>query len=90
MITTEPMVLEIHFDIQVLGIISMFLEIIMLSNQGLLYTYILFMLYCNPHIIANIEEISRTRIFLEMIAMSLVYLIFYDTFAISYIKEDFE
>ena len=35
MITTEPLVLEIHFDIQALWITSMFLEHIMLSNQGL-------------------------------------------------------
>ena len=34
MITTEPMVLEIHFDIQVLWTASTFLERIMLENQG--------------------------------------------------------
>ena len=34
MITTEPMVLEIHFDIQALWITSMFLEQIMFTNQG--------------------------------------------------------
>ena len=34
MITTEPMVLEIHFDIWVLWFISMFLEQIMHTNQG--------------------------------------------------------
>ena len=34
MITTEPWVLEIHFDIQVLWITSMFLERIMLVNHG--------------------------------------------------------
>ena len=34
MITTEPMVVEIHFDTQVLPITSMFLEQIMLANQG--------------------------------------------------------
>ena len=34
MITTEPVVLEIHFDIQVLWIISMFPEQILLTNQG--------------------------------------------------------
>ena len=33
-VTTEPMVLEIHFDIQVLWITSMFPEQIMLTNQG--------------------------------------------------------
>ena len=34
MITTKPAVLEIHLDIQVFWITSMFLEQIMLSNQG--------------------------------------------------------
>ena len=34
MITTKPMVSEIHFDIQVLWITSMFPELIMLPNQG--------------------------------------------------------
>ena len=34
MITTEPMVLEIRFDIRVLWITSMFPERIMLTNQG--------------------------------------------------------
>ena len=34
MITTEPKVLEIHFDIGVLWITSMFPEHIMLTNQG--------------------------------------------------------
>ena len=34
MTATEPMVLEIRFDMQVLWIASMFLEEIMLANQG--------------------------------------------------------
>ena len=34
MITTEPVVTEIHFDTQVLWIISVFLEWVMLANQG--------------------------------------------------------
>ena len=34
MITTEPMGLEICFDIQVLWMTSMFPELIMLANQG--------------------------------------------------------
>ena len=34
MITTDPMVLELRFDIRVLWITSMFLERIMLANQG--------------------------------------------------------
>ena len=34
MITTEPMVLEISFDTQVLWITSMFPERILLANQG--------------------------------------------------------
>ena len=40
MIKTEPMVLEICFDIQVLWIISMFQGWIMLANQG--FTVFLF------------------------------------------------
>ena len=34
MITTEPVVTEIHFDTQVLWITSVFLEWVMLANQG--------------------------------------------------------
>ena len=34
MITTEPTVLEILFDMRVLWVASMFLEQIMLANQG--------------------------------------------------------
>ena len=34
MITTEPMILEIHFDIQVLWMTSVFLEPIMLTNHS--------------------------------------------------------
>ena len=33
-VTTEPTVLEIHFDIQVLWVTSMFPERITLTNQG--------------------------------------------------------
>ena len=39
MITTEPMVLELYFDIQVPWVTSMFLEEIMLTNQG--FTWLL-------------------------------------------------
>lgn len=70
---------------------SMFLETIMLTNQGfVLYTYILFMLCCYPHLIVNTEEMSSTRKFLEKITIPLVYLMFQDTFAMSYIKYDFK
>ena len=37
MITTEPMVLEIRFNVQMLWITSMFPEGVMLANQGLTY-----------------------------------------------------
>ena len=49
MTTTEPMVLEIHFDIQVLWITSMFLEQIMLANQGFpvfLFFFLFFFFTC--------------------------------------------
>ena len=38
MITTEPRVLEIRFSLQVLWNISVFLEQIMLADQGFIYS----------------------------------------------------
>ena len=48
MITTEPMVLEFHFDIQVLWITGMFVEWIMLANQGFTLFILRVQTHCEP------------------------------------------
>ena len=58
MITTEPMVLEICFDTQVLWITSVFLEWIMLANQG-------FTVYINA--VINFRKFNIRFIFLSNI-----------------------